>query len=58
MVDKVEAKSNLKRYEAEIEKYQSLSRGLMTRDEMVLIDKKITQLKEWSKNLKVQLNGT
>ncbi|WP_171264801.1 hypothetical protein [Acinetobacter sp. ANC 4558] len=58
MVDKVEAKSNLKRYETEIEKYQSLSRGLMTRDEMVLIDKKITQLKEWSKNLKVQLNGT
>jgi hypothetical protein len=55
-MDKTEALSNLKRYESEINKYQSLSRGLMTRDEMIVIDRKISQLKEWSKNLRVVLS--
>jgi len=56
-MDRQEALSNLKRYEFEINKYQSLSRGLMTRDEMIVIDRKISQLKEWSKNLRVVLGG-
>lgn len=54
-MDTIEAKKNLKRYEAEIDKYQNLSRGLMTRDEMVVIDKKIAQLKLWAKNLRNEL---
>ncbi|WP_332605466.1 hypothetical protein [Acinetobacter sp. ESBL14] len=53
----IEAKKNLKRYEAEIDKYQNLSRGLMSRDEMLVIDKKISQLKEWIKNLRLNLNA-
>ena len=57
MVDKVEAKKNIERYETEITKWQSLSRTLMTRDEMMLADKKINQLKEWSRNLRDMLNG-
>lgn len=36
MVDKVEAQKNIERYETEITKWQSLSRALMTRDEMML----------------------
>lgn len=52
MVDKVEAKKNIERYETEITKWQSLSRTLMTRDEMMLADRKIAQLKEWSRNLR------
>jgi hypothetical protein len=28
----------------------------MTRDEMIVIDRKISQLKEWSKNLRVVLS--
>ena len=56
-MDTIEANRNLKRYEAEIEKYQSLSRGLMTRDEMIVIDKKIAQLKEWSKAIRSVLSN-
>lgn len=45
MVDKVEAQKNIKLYSGEIEKYQSLSRGLMTRDEMIMVDSKIQEFK-------------
>jgi len=55
-MDRTEALSNLKRYESEISKYQSLSRGLMTRDEMIVIDRKISQLKEWSKTIRSMLS--
>ncbi len=55
-MDTVEAKRNIERYEAEINKWQALSRGLMSRDEMMLVDKKINQLKEWSKNLRNMLH--
>ena len=55
-MDRTEALSNLKRYELEINKYQSLSRGLMTRDEMIVIDRKISQLKEWSKTIRSMLS--
>lgn len=54
-MDTIEAKKNLKRYESEIDKYQNLSRGLMSRDEMLVIDKKIAQLKLWAKNLRNEL---
>jgi len=56
-MDTIEAKKNLKRYEAEIDKYQNLSRGLMSREEMLVIDKKIAQLKLWAKNLRNELNA-
>lgn len=55
-MDRQEALSNLKRYESEINKYQSLSRGLMTREEMIVIDRKISQLKEWSKTIRSMLS--
>ena len=57
MMDIVEAKRNIEKYEAEIAKWQALSRGLMSRDEMMLVDKKINQLKEWSKNLRNMLHA-
>lgn len=44
-------------YSKEIEKYQSLSRSLMTRDEMIMVDQKIIQFKEWIKNLRSVLNA-
>ncbi|MFW1749078.1 hypothetical protein ACG9XW_23215, partial [Acinetobacter guillouiae] len=55
-MDRQEALSNLKRYESEISKYQSLSRGLMTRDEMIVIDRKISQLKDRTKAIRSMLS--
>ncbi|MFW1646316.1 hypothetical protein [Acinetobacter guillouiae] len=55
-MDKQEALSNLKRYESEINKYQSLSRGLMTREEMIVIDRKISQLKDRAKTIRSLLS--
>lgn len=55
-MDKTEALSNLKRYESEINKYQSLSRGLMTREELIVIDRKISRLKERSKAIRSLLS--
>jgi hypothetical protein len=55
-MDIFEVKRNIEKYEAEITKWQALSRGLMSRDEMMLVDKKINQLKEWSKNLRNMLH--
>jgi len=56
-MDIVEAKRNIEKYEAEITKWQALSRGLMSRDEMMLVDKKIAQFKERSKNLRNMLHA-
>ncbi len=56
-MDRVEAKRNIERYETEITKWQALSRGLMSSDEMMLVDKKINQSKEGSKNLRNMLNA-
>ena len=56
-MDIVEAKRYIEKYETEITKWQALSRGLMSRDEMMLVDKKIAQLKERSKNLRNMLNA-
>ena len=56
-MDIVEAKRNIEKYETEITQWQALSRGLMSRDEMMLVDKKIAQLKERSKNLRNMLHA-
>lgn len=56
MVDKVEANRNIKIYSTELEKWQSLSRGLMSRDEMQTVDRKIETLKHWIKNLRDMLS--
>lgn len=56
-MDIIEAKRNIEKYETEITKWQALSRGLMSRDEMMLIDKKIAKLKERSKNLRNMLHA-
>ena len=56
-MDIFEAKRNIEKYEAEITKWQALSRGLMSRDEMMLVDKKIAQFKERSKNLRNMLHA-
>lgn len=57
MVDRVEANKNIKTFSKEIEKWQSLSRGLMTRDEMIMVDEKICKLRDRIHNLKAVLNG-
>ena len=57
VMDTIEAKRNIEKYEAEITKWQALSRGLMSRDEMMLVDKKIAQFKERSKNLRNMLHA-
>ncbi|QLI38244.1 MULTISPECIES: hypothetical protein [Acinetobacter calcoaceticus/baumannii complex] len=44
-------------YSSELNKYQSLSRQLLTRDEMILVDRKIVQFKERIKNLRVVLDA-
>lgn len=56
MKDK-ETKQYIDLYSKEIEKYQSLSRSLMTRDEMILVDQKILKFKEWIKNLRSVQNA-
>ncbi len=56
-MDIFEAKRNIEKYKTEITKWQALSRGLMSRDEMMLVDKKIAQLKERSKNLRNMLHA-
>ena len=56
-MDRIEAKRNIEKYEAEITKWQALSRGLMSRDEMMLVDKKIAQFRERSKNLRNMLHA-
>ena len=56
-MDIFEVKRNIEKYEAEITKWQALSRGLMSRDEMMLVDKKIAQFKERSKNLRNMLHA-
>ena len=56
-MNKFEALENLKRYESEISKYQSLSRALMSQAEMLMVDSKIIQLKERISNIRIQLYG-
>lgn len=55
MVDRVEAKKNIDSLTAEIEKWQGLSRGLMTRDEMIMVDTKIQDFKRRIHNARQSL---
>ena len=56
-MDTVEIRKNIDMYSSELNKYQSLSRQLLTRDEMILVDRKIVQFKERIKNLRVVLDA-
>lgn len=50
-----EAQQNLRVLTEEISKYQNLSRSMMTRSEMIMVDQKIIVLKERVKNIRVVL---
>jgi len=51
-MDQIEAEKNIKRYVAELCKYNNLDRSLLSRDEMIMIDNKIIALKERIKFLR------
>lgn len=44
-VDPIEAQQNIETYSGEIEKWQSLSHGLITREEKILVIQKIQSFK-------------
>lgn len=50
-----EVQQNLRTLTEEISKYQNLSRSMMTRSEMIMVDQKIIVLKERVKNIRVVL---
>lgn len=54
-MDTQEAQQNLRTLTEEISKYQNLSRSMMTRSEMIMVDQKIIVLKERVKNIRVVL---
>ncbi|WP_171495183.1 hypothetical protein [Acinetobacter ursingii] len=56
-MDTKEIRKNIEMYSAELNKYQSLSRQLLNRDEMILVDRKIVQFRERIKNLRVVLDA-
>ncbi|EHU2649481.1 hypothetical protein [Acinetobacter pittii] len=56
-MDKNEAKKNLDKYSLELERYQSLSRTGLSREEMLVIDRIIVRLKSQIKNLRIALHG-
>ena len=56
-MDTKEIRKNIKMYSAELNKYQSLSRQLLSREEMILVDRKIVQFRERIKNLRVVLDA-
>lgn len=47
-----ETQKLIDKYSAEMEKYQNLSRSMMTMDELIMVDNKIIQFKERIKNLR------
>lgn len=50
-----EARKHLEAYQAELNKYQSLSRELMSYEDMIHTDKKITYFKRCIANIRDQL---
>ncbi|WP_286984417.1 hypothetical protein [Acinetobacter sp. UBA6007] len=52
-----EAQQNLRVLTEEISKYQNLSRSMMTRSEMIMVDQKIIVLKERVKNIRSILDS-
>lgn len=57
MTNKVQAKKELGFCCDELNKYQTLSRSGLTRDEMMTIDRIMVRLKERIKNLRTMLDG-
>ncbi|ESK41064.1 hypothetical protein [Acinetobacter nectaris] len=53
----IEARKHLKKYQAELNKYQSLSRELMGYDDLIHTDKKITYFKKCIANIREQINA-
>lgn len=47
-----ETQKLIDKYVKEMEKYQNLSRSMMTMDEMIMVDNKIIQFKERIRNLR------
>lgn len=56
-MDTKEIRKNIEMYSAELNKHQSLSRQLLSREEMILVDRKIVQFRERIKNLRVVLDA-
>jgi len=52
-----EVQQNLRTLTEEISKYQNLSRSMMTRSEMIMVDQKIIVLKERVKNIRSILDS-
>lgn len=57
MTDKVEAQTSLNFCCEELNKYQTLSRSGLSRDELITIDRIMIRLKERIKNLRAALDG-
>lgn len=55
MTDKIEAQASLNFCCEELNKYQTLSRSGLTRDELITIDRIMIRLKERIKNLRAAL---
>lgn len=55
MTDKIEAQASLNFCCEELNKYQTLSRSGLTRDELITIDRIMIRLKERIKNLRATL---
>ncbi|MBF7690692.1 hypothetical protein [Acinetobacter pollinis] len=53
----IEARKHLKKYQVELNKYQSLSRELMSYDDLIHTDKKITYFKKCIANIREQINA-
>ncbi|MEB5475965.1 hypothetical protein [Acinetobacter pollinis] len=57
MNKKNESRKYLKEYEAELRKYQSLSRKFMGEDELKMVDGQIRIFKRYISNIKVMLSA-
>lgn len=55
-MDIIEARKHLEEYQAELNKYQSLNRSLMSYPDMIHTDKKITYFKNCIANIKSNFN--
>lgn len=56
-MDIIQARKHLKKYQAELNKYKSLSRELMSYDDLIHTDKKITYFKKCIANIREQLDA-
>lgn len=56
-MDIVQARKHLQEYQAELNKYQSLNRSLMSYPDMIHTDKKITYFKRCIANIRKNLDA-